>query len=146
MKSIKPKLLKRKNIALIVIWSIALFSLVFEHFYGFEPVTYIAKEYRYYAVAFLLFYKVVELFLFYFFLYKKNYIKLLEENFHVEMLEKFEKRSKQFFFLVPQGSVVFGIIAYKVTGMVWFVPLFVLIATITLLLVDPRRLQESRHK
>ena len=143
MKTIKIKLLKRKKIALIVIWTVALLALLFEHFYGFEPVTYIDQAYRYYAVAFLLFYKVVELFLFYLFLYKKNYVKLLEESFHVEMLKTFEKRSKQFFFLVPQGSVVFGIIAYKVTGVVWFVPLFVFIATIVLLMVDPKCLREE---
>jgi hypothetical protein len=143
MKRIKIDLLKRKKIALIVIWTIALCSLLFEHFYGFEPVSYVAETYRYYAVAFLLFYKIVELFLFHFFLYKKNYLKLLEENFHVERLKKFEKRSKQFFFLVPQGSVVFGIIAYKVTAVVWFVPLFVLIATVALLLVNPKELKEA---
>ena len=143
MKLIKLHLLKRKQIALIIIWIIALLALVFEHFYGFEPASYIPQEYRYWAVAFLLFYKIIELFLFYIILYRKHYLKVIDTAFHSEVLEKFAKKAKQFFFLVPQGSVVFGIIAYKITAIVWFVPLFVLIATIALFLVDPKNLREN---
>jgi hypothetical protein len=143
MKNIKSQLRKRRKIALIVIWILALLALFFDYFYGFTPVSYISSEYRSYAVAFLLIYKLIELFLFYLFLYRKNYIKLIEKNFDIEMLSTFKKRSKQFFFLVPQGSVVFGVIAYKITGIVWFVPLFVVIASITMIMVNPQKLRET---
>ena len=143
MDILKLNLLKRKKIGLLVLWTVVLLAFLFDHFYGFSPASYIPEHYRFYAVAFLLFYKMIELFIFYLLFYKKHYLKLLEEDFHFEFLKTFEKRSKQFFFLVPQGSIVFGILSYKITSIVWFVPLFVLIATITLLLVDPRKLREE---
>jgi hypothetical protein len=140
MQIIKKRLQKRRYIALIVIWIVALSASIFDYFYGFVPTTYISAEYRFYALYFLIFYKIVEIYILYIFLYKKNRDNLFSSNFNQDMLNKFEKRAKQTLFLIPQGSIVFGIIAYKITGIVWFVYLFVLVASVVLLLIKPKNL------
>ncbi len=94
-------------------------------------------------IYFLIGYKVIELALFYLFLYKKPYLKVIDEAFHTEVLERFEKRAKKFFFLVPQGSIVFGILSYKLSGQICYLWLFLLIALAVVLLVDPKKLEEG---
>lgn len=93
-------------------------------------------------VYFLIGYKVIELGIFYMLFYKKHYLKVLAEEYHITYLEKFEKQAKKFFFLVPQGSIVFGILSYKLSGNVLYLWLFLSIAALVLWRVDPKKLQE----
>jgi len=64
----------------------------------------------------------------------------LAETYHITALEKFEKQAKKFFFLVPQGSIVFGILSYKLSGDIRYLWLFLSMAGILLWWVNPKKL------
>lgn len=91
-------------------------------------------------VYFLIGYKVIELGIFYMIFYKKHYLKVLAEAYKITCLEKFEKKAKKFFFLVPQGSIVFGILSYKLSTEVGYLWLFLAIAATVLWFVNPKKL------
>jgi len=140
MKTIRPSLSKRRKIGFLVLLSIAILGFVINRYYPFSPPSYILPEWRMPMVYGLIFYKIIELGVFYILFYRKYYLKLLETEFHTQVLEKFEKNAKRFFFLVPQGSIVFGILSYKLSGEISYLWLFLSLATITLLLVNPKKL------
>jgi len=142
MKTIKPSLSKRRKIGFLVLLAIAILGFVINRYYPFSPPSYISPAWRMPMVYGLIFYKIIELGIFYMLFYRKHYLKLLETEFHTHVLEKFEKNAKRFFFLVPQGSIVFGILSYKLSGEISYLWLFLSIATITLLLVNPKKLME----
>jgi len=142
MQHIKDSLSKRRKIGFSVLIAVALLGYLINLYYPFSPPSYIAKQWRMPLVYFLLTYKVIELVIFYLLFYRKHYLKLLEETFHTHLLEKFEKNAKRFFFLVPQGSIVFGILSYKLSGDIRYLWVFLIIASITLLLVNPKKLEE----
>ena len=143
MKEIKTSLYKRRKIALIVLFVIALLGYLTNLYYPFTPPSYVKPQWRMPMVYFLITYKVIELGIFYLLFYRKHYLKLLEAQFHTHLLEKFEKNAKRFFFLVPQGSIVFGILSYKLSGKIGYLWLLLSIALATLLLVNPKKLQED---
>lgn len=143
MQTVKHSLFKRRKIGLFVLLTIAILGYFINHYYPFSPPSYIAAEYRMPLVYFLIVYKVIELAIFYLLFYRKHYLKLLEAEFQTQVLEKFRKNSKRFFFLVPQGSIVFGILAYTLSGKIEYLWLFLAIAFIALMLVNPRKLLEN---
>ena len=142
MKMIKLSLHKRRKIGFMVLAGIAILGYLINSFYPFNPPSYISPEWRMPLVYGLIAYKVIELGIFYLLFYRKHYIKLLEAEFHTHVLEKFEKNAKRFFFLVPQGSIVFGILSYKLSSQIGYLWLFLAIATIALLLINPKKLEE----
>jgi len=143
MKEIKTSLYKRRKIGFIVLFFIALLGYLINLYYPLTPPSYVKPQWRMPLVYFLITYKIIELGIFYLLFYRKHYLKLLESQFHTQLLEKFEKNAKRFFFLVPQGSIVFGILSYKLSGDVGYLWLFLTIALSTLLLVNPKKLQED---
>ena len=143
MKEIKTSLYKRRKIGLVILFVIALLGYIINRYYPFSPPSYVEPQWRMPIVYFLIAYKVIELGIFYLLFYRKYYLKLLEAQFHTHLLEKFEKNAKRFFFLVPQGSIVFGILSYKLSGEIGYLWLFLTIALITLLLVNPKKLEEN---
>jgi hypothetical protein len=143
MREIKTSLYKHRKIGLIVLFVIALLGYLVNRYYPFSPPSYVAPQWRMPLVYFLIAYKIIELGIFYLLFYRKHYLKLLETQFHTHLLEKFEKNAKRFFFLVPQGSIVFGILSYKLSGEIGYLWLFLAIALSTLLLVNPKKLEES---
>jgi len=143
MKMIKLSLHKRRKVGFIVLAGIAILGYLINRFYPFNPPSYISPEWSMPLVYGLIAYKVIELGIFYLLFYRKHYLKLLEAEFHTHVLEKFEKNAKRFFFLVPQGSIVFGILSYKLSSQIDYLWLFLAIATIALLLVNPKRLKEQ---
>ena len=143
MKEIKTSLYKRRKIGFIVLFIIALLGYLINLYYPLTPPSYVKPQWRMPMVYFLITYKVIELGIFYLLFYRKHYLKLLEAQFHTQLLEKFEKNAKRFFFLVPQGSIVFGILSYKLSGEIGYLWLFLTIALSTLLLVNPKKLQED---
>ena len=142
MKEIKTSLCKRRKIGFVVLFVIALLGYLIDLYYPLAPPSYVVPQWRMPMVYLLIAYKVIELGIFYLLFYRKHYLKLLETEFHTHFLEKFEKSAKRFFFLVPQGSIVFGILSYKLSGEVRYLWLFLTIALGTLLWVDPKRLEE----
>jgi len=142
MINTKQTLSKRRRISLLVLLTVALVSLILSQFYTLTPPNYIPSKYHMPLVYFLIGYKVIELGIFYMLFYKKHYLKVLAEEYHITYLEKFEKQAKKFFFLVPQGSIVFGILSYKLSGNILYLWLFLSIAALVLWRVDPKKLQE----
>jgi len=140
MQNTKQRLNKRRHIALYVLVAIALLSLVVQRYFPFSPPTYIDAKYHMPLVYFLIIYKIIELGIFYMLFYKKHYLKALAEEYHVRSLEKFEKQAKKFFFLVPQGSIVFGVLSYKLSGNILYLWLFLSIASSVLWWVNPKKL------
>ncbi|HHD79464.1 MAG TPA: hypothetical protein ENK98_07530 [Epsilonproteobacteria bacterium] len=140
MQNTKQRLHKRRNIALIVLLFIALLSIIVDRYFPFSPPSYIDTKYHILLVYFLIAYKVIELGIFYMLFYKKHYLKTLAQEYHITSLEKFEKQAKKFFFLVPQGSIVFGILSYKLSGNVQYLWLFLAIAAMVLWRVNPKKL------
>jgi len=141
MQNIKLSLLKRRKIGLTVLAIFAIAGYFTDLYYPFSPPSYIDVQWHMPLVYFLLAYKVIELGIFYLVFYRKHYLKLLAAQFHIDFLGKFEKNAKRFFFLVPQGSIVFGILSYKLSGQIQYFWLFLCIAAMTLILVDPKKLE-----
>lgn len=128
MQNTKQRLSKRRNIALAILLSVAFLALLINHYFPFSPPTYIDAKYHMPLVYFLLSYKIIELGIFYKIFYKNPYDKQSKEHF--------EKQAKKFFFLVPQGSIVFGLLSYKLSGEILYLWLFLAIASIILLWVN----------
>ena len=143
MREIKTSLYKRRKLGMVVLFGIALLGYLVNLYYPFSPPNYIKIQWRMPVVYFLISYKVVELSIFYMLFYRKHYLKLLEVEFHSNILEKFEKNAKRFFFLVPQGSIVFGILSYKLSGEIGYLWLLLAIALVTLFIVNPSTLEEN---
>lgn len=142
MQNIKNALLRRRKLGFFILLAIAIFGYIVDIYYPLTPPSYISKEWHMPLVYFLIAYKVIELGVFYLLFYRRHYLKLLEEQFHTHLLKKFEKNAKRFFFLVPQGSIVFGVLAYALSSEIRYLWLFLCIAALTLLLVNPRKLEE----
>jgi len=143
MQNTKQSLRKRRRISLWVLFAVAMLSLIVNNYYTLTPPSYIDAKYHMPLVYFLIAYKVIELGIFYMLFYKKHYLKVLAEEYHITSLEKFEKQAKKFFFLVPQGSIVFGILSFKLSGNVIYLWLFLLIAATVLWWVNPKTLLEN---
>ncbi|MCF6244018.1 MAG: hypothetical protein L3J43_03160 [Sulfurovum sp.] len=141
MEKIKRSLLKRKKIGMFILLLVAILGYIIHIYYPFHPLLYVSRQWRMPLVYFLLAYKIVELGIFYFIFYHKPYQKLLESLFHTHYEEKFKINAKRFFFLVPQGSIVFGILSYKISGEIGYLWLFLAIAATVLLLVNPKNLK-----
>ena len=140
MQNTKVRLTKRRNIALTVLLLIGILSFIYAYYFTLTPPSYIAAKYHMPLVYFLIGYKVIELGVFYIIFYKKHYLRVLAEEYKVTCLEKFEKKAKKFFFLVPQGSIVFGILSYKLSGEVGYLWLFLTLAATVLWFVNPKKL------
>lgn len=143
MIHIKQGLMKRRKITIGILGIVALIALGINHFFQVSPPSYIPAKWQMPIVYGLIVYKIIELGLFYLFLYHRQYLKVVDNAFHTDALQNFEKYAKKFFFLVPQGSIVFGILSYKLSGSIYFLWLFLVIALFVLWTVNPNKLEES---
>ncbi len=143
MQSVKVTLLKRKKIAIYVLAVIFLLSLIVQRCCALEPPSYIPKRWHMPLVYALIIYKIVELWLFYIFLYKKPYLKSIDRRFDTDLLRRFAKKAKTFLYLVPQGSVVFGVLSYKLSANPLFLWLFLAMALFVLLVYDRGKLSKE---
>ena len=142
MKAIKTSLYKRRKFAFYILLTVGVLGYLVNHYYPFTPPSYVKPQWRMPMVYLLMVYKIIELSIFYLLFYKKHYLKLLEAQFHTASLDTFESNAKRFFFLVPQGSIVFGILSYKLSSDINYLWIFLGIASIALLLVNPKKLKE----
>ena len=140
MQQVIDVLQRRRKLGFIILAFVALLGYLSHLYYPLLPPTFIESDWHMPLVYFLLGYKVIELFIFYFILYQRPISKFLKSEKDENALKKLEKKTKKFFFLVPQGSIVFGILSYKLAGSVLYLWIFLLIATITLLIVNPNKL------
>jgi len=135
------KLIKRRKIVLSILFFVAFIGLLVNHFFTIPPPSYIKPSWRMNIVYFLIVYKLIELFIFYILFYRRHYLKIILPNFHIKDLHNFKKNVNRFFFLVPQGSIVFGILSYKLSADVRYLLLFLLIAFVVVLVVDPNKIK-----
>jgi len=139
MQDVLHSLSKRRKIMFYILLCITLLALIIDYFFTIPVTSYFGKENNIYIVYFLISYKLIELFVLYLIFYRRHLHKLTHETHSNELLAKFEKNAKRFFMLVPHGSTIFAIISYKLTANIFIFLLFMLIATITLFLVNPHK-------
>ena len=124
-----------------IVLGIACLGIIVDNLFDIEPISYFEDaNTNLYLVYFLIGYKVIELNILYFFFYHRHMLKYYDAQHCDELLKKFDKNAKRFFMLVPHGSVIFGIISYKLTAEIGFFLLFICIAAIALYLVDPKKI------
>ncbi len=143
MKKIKHTLKQRRRIGFIILSLVAVLGYIIHIYYPFVPPSYVSLRWRMPLVYFLIGYKIIELVIFYLLFYHKPYKNLLKTKFHTHFEEKFKINAKRFFFLVPQGSIVFGFLSYKLSTEIIYLWIFILIAFLTLILVNPTRIKEN---
>ena len=140
MQNVINKLSKRRRIMFYILMLIALIAISIDRFFDIQATSYFGEENSMLMVYGLITYKVVELNILYLIFYHRHMKKLFLDENREELLQKFEKNAKRFFTLVPHGSVIFGIISYKLTVNIWFFLLFILIAATALFLVKPHKI------
>lgn len=141
MKPTVESLQKRRQLMFYIVFIIACLGILVDNVFDIEPVSYFEdSQTNLYLVYFLIGYKVVELNVLYFFFYHRHMLKYYDAEHCDDLLKKFDKNAKRFFMLVPHGSVIFGIISYKLTAQIGFFLLFLSIASIALYLVKPKKI------
>jgi len=141
MQNVIDTLSKRRRIMFYILLVIAFIAVGVDQVFDIQASSYFGQEYNMLIVYGLISYKVIELTVLYFIFYHRHMRKLQGDKPEDEHLYKFEKNAKRFFTLVPHGSVIFGIISYKLTVNIYFFLLFILIATTALFLVKPYKIE-----
>lgn len=140
MQTLIDNLSKRRRMMFYILTAISIIAVSIDQAFDITATSYFGEEYNMYIVYGLIAYKVIELSILYFIFYHRHMKKLSKNKHESELQIKFEKNAKRFFMLVPHGSVIFGIISYKLTADISFFFLFIVIALSTLLLVKPKNL------
>ncbi len=141
MKPTVESLSRRRKMMFIIVFCIACIGIAIDSVFEIEAISYFDDtQTNLYLVYFLIGYKVIELNVLYFFFYHRHMLKYYAEEHDEDLLKKFDKNAKRFFMLVPHGSVIFGIISYKLTAQIGFFLLFLSIATVALYLVKPKKI------
>jgi len=131
---------KRRILMMSIVGILAIISILVSINFHFQPALYFDGKYNFYFLSFLILYKLIELPFIYYFLFHRHIVHMKKNGYFEERFEKIKKHTKLLLFLIPQGNTVFGIIAYKISGNVYYFLLFSLIALITLLFVKPDKL------
>lgn len=134
---------KRRKIAALVVILLTFLALAVNINFQISPVSYFDPKYNIYFVYGLIVYKILELPIIYYLLFHRYILKFRKLQNNSEYFNKLQKHTKLLFFLIPQGNIVFGIIAYKLSGDVSYFLIFSFIALLVLLLVKPKRLKSN---
>ncbi len=141
MQELIVHLNKRRTIVMRVIVLLAVVAIIVSYNFTITPTAYFGGKYNAYLIYGLIIYKIIELSILYYMLLHRHIAYMRNNANHSERLVKLKKHSKLLFFLIPQGNTVFGIIAYKLSGNVYYFLLFSFIALVTLLLIKPNSLK-----
>ncbi|MDP3300559.1 MAG: hypothetical protein Q8S36_01160 [Sulfuricurvum sp.] len=120
---------------------LAILAITASYFIHLSPSTYFGGKYNQMFIYALIVYKLIELPILYYLLLHRHVKALRKTLDHEELLVKLRKHSKLLLFLIPQGNTVFGIIAYKLSGNVFYFLFFSSTALITLYLIKPNKLK-----
>lgn len=131
---------KRRILMMGIVVGLAIISVLVSINFHFQPTLYFDGKYNFYFLSFLILYKLIELPIIYYFLLHRHILHMKKNGNYEERFEKIKKHTKLLLFLIPQGNTVFGIIAYKISGNVYYFLLFSSIAIITLIFVKPNKL------
>lgn len=140
MQELITQLEKRRKVATYIVVLLIFVALAISLNFQISPSSYFYPQYNMYFANGLILYKIIELFIFYYFLFYRYMKKLKEYNENEDFFPKMQKHTKLLFFLIPQGNTVFGIIAYKLSGNVSYFLIFSIIALITLYIIKPNKL------
>lgn len=146
VESVIKKLQSRRKTVFIILLAISFIAVGVEIFFDIKPLHYFEYEIQLLLVYTLISYKLIELVIIYFIFYHRHMIKCRNHNCSEALLSRFEKNGKRFFILVAQGNIVFGIIAYKLSGMIGYLFLFLFFALLTLSLVRPHEVLKKQDK
>ena len=146
MQELINSLNKRRIVTIFIVLLFAIIALLFNYNFQITQPTYFDGKYNSYIYNGLIIYKIIELIIIYYLLFYRYIIRLRSTAYTVEEYPKLKKHTNLFFFLIPQGNTIFGIIAYKVSGSVLYFLIFSFIALVTLILVKPNILQVSGKK
>lgn len=135
---------KRRRVMFYILFAIALVGIGIDYFFEISAADYYSPALQLYFVYGLISYKLIELLILYFFFYHRHMLKCALAEHDEALREKFEKNAKRFFMLVPHGSVIFGIISYKLTAELAYFLLFLSIAFVALSLVRPQAYFERK--
>ena len=141
MQELIVHLNKRRTIVMRVIVLFAIVAIIVSYNFTITPTAYFGGKYNAYLIYGLIIYKIIELSILYYMLIHRHIAYVRNNVNHSERLVKLRKHSKLLFFLIPQGNTIFGIIAYKLSGNVYYFLLFSFIALVTLLLIKPNSLK-----
>ena len=132
----EPLLARRRLMGKVVLF-FALLSFIFEFFIGLERAQWFDEPSWHFGMAYgMVAYKLIELRLLYLWFFVRTYKRFIA----YKCSEAQALRSmKRFYLLVLHGSTIFGIVTYKLTGMMTFFLLFMAIAGWTLWMVNPRK-------
>ncbi len=144
MQELIVHLNKRRTIVMKVIIALAVVAIIVSFNFKITPTAYFGGKYNAYLIYGLIIYKIIELSILYYMLLHRHIAYIKKNADHTKRLVKLKKHSKLLLFLIPQGNTVFGIIAYKLSGNVYYFLLFSLIALITVLLIRPNRFKSDR--
>lgn len=146
MEQVIGNLVKRRKIMFFIIVILAMVAVLVDNVYEITPSDHFEEATRYYMVYGLIAYKLIELTSFYFFFYHRHMVKYHASEHDDDLMARFDKNAKRFFTLVPHGSVIFGIISYKLTVNIGFFLLFMAIASVALFLVKPKKFFDYSDK
>ena len=107
---------------------------------------YFNGEYNIVLIYSLIVYKIIELVLLSYFLFYRHKRYLCNNEPTQEFLVTLKKHTKLLFFLIPQGNTIFGIIAFKLSGEVFYFLIFSCIAMVTLVIMNPNSLKVTQIK
>jgi len=146
MERMISNLEQRRKLMFYIVLAIAVIGITIDSLFQIEAVSYFDEENRLYMVYGLIAYKLIELVALYFFFYHRHMVKYHSVKHDDDLMAKFDKNAKRFFMLVPHGSVIFGVISYKLTANLEFFLLFLTIAFIALFLVKPKNFTSYKLK
>lgn len=146
MQELLDSLNKRRIIAIYIVILFALIAIIFSYNFQLTAPTYFNEKYNIIFANGLILYKLIELIIIYYFLFYRYLIRFKRNTYVEEHFVKLKKHTKLFFFLVPQGNTIFGLIAYKLSGSVLYFLLFSFIALITLILVKPNTIEKNYNQ
>lgn len=135
MTELELLLKKRKKIAVFAIFVFAFIITFVDYNFDITPLTYFEPQYNTYAIYFLIVYKLVELPILYYILFHRNIALSKDKTSNSKEYLRLLKHTKLLLFLIPQGNIIFGIIAYKLSTDLLYSFLFISIAFMTLFLV-----------
>lgn len=144
MQTLIDDLNRRRIIGIGIVTVLAIIAVVFSYNFKFSPSSYFGGKYNDYFVLALIIYKVIELSILYYILLYRHIVFLKQTPNYSHRFPKIKKHTKLLLFLVPQGNIVFGIIAYKLSANVFYFLVFLFIAVITLYIIKPNKLTSAR--
>lgn len=131
---------KRRKIATYIVVVFAIIAVVVSYSFEIAAPTYFDGKYNMDIANGLIVYKIIELIILYYVLFHRHIVFLKENTYSEKQFAKLKKHTKLLYFLIPQGNIIFGIIAFKLSGNLIYFITFSFIALATLFLVKPNTL------